>query len=544
MRLCRHACGIDVAVPSCCICVSDSRTNSRSRDGSTLGDPVMLTRKPLRHRKHALLLFASLALGACASLPHDRGRSDVIESLASTGHSFVDAGDAGSDLVLAERLSEPLDAGAAVELAWIESPRVRLTLAELGLAAADLFESGRLRNPTISGSRLGGHDGKTTIGVGVLISDLITLPARSRIGRARWQAAISDAANALLDEAAATRADYYRHVGAQQVAALREAIAEAADASAELARRFHAAGNISELQLAREEAAATVARTDAAKARAARFATRMALAERLGLAGRSNRWHTQEQLPMPPETVPDIDELLANARANRHDVAAARELLEAGEDAARLARRFRWLGDVEFGFEREREDGHRESGPTLSLQLPLFQQGQAGIARAEALRDAARERLALHELAIERDVRNGVERLATQRDVVLAYRDALIPQRETIVAREQERYNFMLIGAFELIQARQQEYDAYQSYLEAIRDYWLARTELARAVGGQLPDDGGALPAAPGVDDLLAPKATMSHDHSRPATGNSANPPARENEQREHGHHRHHGDTP
>ena len=32
----------------------------------------------------------------------------------------------------------------------------------------------------------------------------------------------------------------------------------------------------------------------------------------------------------------------------------------------------------------------------------------------------------------------------------------------------------MLIGAFELIAIKQDEYDTYQGYLEAIGDYWVA----------------------------------------------------------------------
>jgi len=42
----------------------------------------------------------------------------------------------------------------------------------------------------------------------------------------------------------------------------------------------------------------------------------------------------------------------------------------------------------------------------------------------------------------------------------------------------------MLVGAFELILAKQAEYDAYQEYVEAVRDYWVASAELERAVGG------------------------------------------------------------
>ena len=47
----------------------------------------------------------------------------------------------------------------------------------------------------------------------------------------------------------------------------------------------------------------------------------------------------------------------------------------------------------------------------------------------------------------------------------------------------------MLIGAFELLLSRQQEFDAYEAYLDAVRDYWLARNELGRAIGTALPSD-------------------------------------------------------
>ena len=471
-----------------------------------------MTRFPLLR---AAMLVPIIGLAACASLPADRGRGDVARLLAGPGEPPALADQptsAADDPELASRIAHPLDADVAVELAWRYSPRVQAHLADLGLAAADLFESGRLRNLRLSAGRMGGSDGKTTLGIGVVISDLLTAGSRARAGRQRWQAALADAAQAMLDEATATRADYYRYLGAIQVAAMRDATAEAADVSVDLARRFHAAGNISALQLAREEAAATLARTDAARARHERFAARMALAERLGLAGVSNRWRVHEQLPLPAASEPDIDTLLALAHEQRLDLAAARARQQASEHDAALARRWAWLGEIAFGFERETEDGQRESGPELAIELPLFRQGQGDRARATAASDRAAQMLARHRLAIEREVRTGVARLGTLRQIIDSYRQALIPQRETIVARELERYNFMLIGAFELIQARQQTYDAYQAYLEAIRDYWLAHGELVRAVGGHLPG-GDADTGTVSADDLLATPDATSHDH-------------------------------
>jgi cobalt-zinc-cadmium efflux system outer membrane protein len=82
---------------------------------------------------------------------------------------------------------------------------------------------------------------------------------------------------------------------------------------------------------------------------------------------------------------------------------------------------------------------------------------------------------------------------------------------EQVVRLTQERLNFMLAGQFEALLVRQQEFAAYAGYLEAVRDYWLARVELARATGSTLqpsktpPLDGPALPAD---------ESQPSHDHS------------------------------
>jgi len=43
-----------------------------------------------------------------------------------------------------------------------------------------------------------------------------------------------------------------------------------------------------------------------------------------------------------------------------------------------------------------------------------------------------------------------------------------------------------LKGAYDLLFAKQNEIAAERSYIEAWRDYWIARTELERAVGGDL----------------------------------------------------------
>ena len=134
------------------------------------------------------------------------------------------------------------------------------------------------------------------------------------------------------------------------------------------------------------------------------------------------------------------------------------------------------------------------------------------------LRQAHRQ-LAAREGEIRSDVRSGIARLQAARQTAQLYRDELLPVRERIVAETQKHYNYMLLGAFQLLQAKREEVEAAREYLEAVTAYWIAFAELERAVGGRLP--------------LSEPPAT--NDSSLPPTEGADEPSP---------HHHHGGDAP
>jgi outer membrane protein TolC len=44
----------------------------------------------------------------------------------------------------------------------------------------------------------------------------------------------------------------------------------------------------------------------------------------------------------------------------------------------------------------------------------------------------------------------------------------------------------MQVDLFELLEAKQAEFDARRDYVQALADYWIDRSELERASGGNL----------------------------------------------------------
>ena len=76
------------------------------------------------------------------------------------------------------------------------------------------------------------------------------------------------------------------------------------------------------------------------------------------------------------------------------------------------------------------------------------------------------------------------------------YRTVLVPLRERIIRQTQLEYNAMLAGVFQLLAAKRDEIDAGRGLIESLRDYWIARTDLETAVGGELPVDTPSTAAA------------------------------------------------
>ncbi|MGQ0799378.1 MAG: TolC family protein [Pseudomarimonas sp.] len=462
----------------------------------------------------------------CASLPPDHGVNSTRELLRT--RMDLDAqwppaavGESSAPVTLQ---AMPLDVETAVRIAFAHNPTIREHLARLGMGRAEIEDAQRIANPSFGYSRQKASDvagAQITRSLSLVLTDALLLPSRKRFAAADFERLQASVADALLNLAADVEAAWWNAASAAQVAAVRAVIAEAAISSAELAQRFFDAGNINRLQLAQEQAAASEARIAAARANADALHARFELAALLGLSA-SDDWRIEARLASPSSPTWDHDALVTLAIEQRLDLLAARRAVALREHALRITRQWRWMGEIELGFERESEiEGGVLRGPSLHLQLPIFNQAQAAIARAQAELDDARAALDTRVLAVANDVRLAVESLQVSHAIIESYRDALLPQREAIVAQGQQEVNFMLMGVFELLLAKQTQYVAYQEYLQAVRDYWLAEVELKRAVGGRLPVTRTATgtPMLEIESILPAPANSDAGDHSMHGSG-------------------------
>lgn len=434
-----------------------------------------------------------LTLAGCASVPADPALLNLQSTIGNRVPSAADVSrgeleEAAAAVRIAALLGAPLDLETAVRIGLLNSPRLRATYADLNIAHADVVEAGLISNPTLD-VRVRPTFNPATLanlefGIVQGFIDLLMRPARQRMATAAFAEARLRLSGEVVAFAADVRDAYFVYQAALNAQQILVDIAESTRASADLAGRFHDAGNISELRWKEE----TTAAEDADLALIGHDETiaeaRENLAVLLGL-GESGDWSIPQILPAPPmqdEAVTDLEKIALDRRL---DVAGARQGLQAALVTLETKVDWRLWKDLGIGVGAERDaDGQWSVGPEFQVALPIFNQGKPDVARAAFAVQKAQSAVRAAEVQARTDVRRAHARLTTARKRLDRYAAVVLPLKRDIVALKQKEYNYMLIGAFEVLLAKKEETTAYLDYIEAVHGYWHARAQLDRALGG------------------------------------------------------------
>lgn len=458
----------------------------------------------IRRTLRSLALALALALTACASTSPKPAQDDVGRQVeARSGHRVRFRGDSDDDKkverLIDDLLARELTADAAVRVALLSNPALQSKLEELAIGQADLVQAGLLKNPVLGFGATAWEQEHISPNLFATLEqdflDLVTLPLRKRVAATQLEATKLEVADHVLEVAAETRAAFYRLQAAEQVVAMRRLVEKAAQASGELAQRQHEAGTMNDLALNTQLGLAAQARLDRRRAESEAAVLREELNTKLGLWGKRTGWRPAPRLPEMPRQEVDLEGLEETALTHRLDVDAARRNVQALGYALSLAKTTRWTGTVNVAVEagRLRHSRRFSFGPSVALEIPLFDQRTAQIAKLEAFHRQSEADLRHLAIDVRADVRANRAKLVAARGIVDDYGAVVVPVRERIVKASQEQYDAMLLGVYQLIQAKQSEFDTYREYIEALRDYWIARSDLERAIGRRL--EGRARPS-------------------------------------------------
>ncbi len=449
-----------------------------------------------------LVVLASTAVLAvgCASSPREVPLPKADEYATAVGDGAklhwqpTSDRDTFTTRIVDSLVRAPLSLSDAVQVALVNNRGLQGEYQSLGIARAQLIQAGLLRNPTISGALKMGLDGIGNgfeFGLAQQIVSLFTIPRKKRLAAAEMEVAKHSLTASIANLIESTQVSYVAYQADIKRALIRDDIVEIARLAAEMAKRQHDAGNISNLELAAFQSGYERARLGVMIGKAELSSRREDLAKNLGLSENTESLQVSDSIADIRTDSLSVAGLEAIALGQRADLKAAElDIIRIGRQAG-IDKTEVLIPDIELGVNYEKEiSGDKNITPSLSVQIPVFDRGTAVSEASRARIRIAQEHFAELAIRIRSDVRAGVVELNTTRERALHIQNVLLPLKSKITEESQLMYNGMYIGVYQLLDAKKDELEVQQMYLDAIEQYWTAHAKLTRIVGSPLPVSG------------------------------------------------------
>lgn len=389
-------------------------------------------------------------------------------------------------------LAKGLTLDEALALALANNRRLHAGFLELGVGRADLVQAGLLKNPSLSlAFLLPSGGGRARVGADLVqsVAELWQLQEREEVARLSQDQRILDLSRFAGELIVSTKATYFEVVAAREARAV-------AEQNTALAQSVLAG-------VQRQVEVGVATKTDEGLARASLLSAelahrRQAQAEEIGkqrLAGLLSLNMDMRGVRLL-DALPGVDALagldatlVAQGQQLRLDVRSAVLAVEAAEARVRLERS-RQVPAAAVGITSERpESGSSKDflgGLTGTIELPIFDQNQAQVSRAEYRRDALARELEALSADVAAQVRAALDRAYAARETsAFAERDVL-PQAEVSATLAQRAYDLGDTTLLVVLGAQHRVLQARQDVLDARLEIARAQIEVERSVGTPL----------------------------------------------------------
>jgi len=486
-----------------------------------------------------------LALGGCATITPEAKIKESITLVEKATGQRPDWLAPWDDLPPPWDGQSVLGVDEAVALALRNNRELRADLETIGQANADLVQAGLLTNPRLNFMIMfpdgGGRSMLRSSGFPMqALQELWLIPARQDEATAALQQAVLRVADRAVDTAAEVKRLYAHIQYAQRAVELLRANMEIVEQSRRLIQTQQATGK------------ATLVEVNVALIRYLRLQSELLAMEaeyrtlkrqllnQMGFATATDTWtvtaiHELEDKVEPPSTE---QALMALAEAHRLDLRAAEWTLQAAEHRIALKRREAWP-EVTVGLSFERAAAPRSQnpsvagqignaaaqtlqgsppapgpilpfapkpremdwmvGPMIDLELPIFDQNQAQVAKAIHEYQQRWAEYDARSQAIATRVRETAVMYQQAYEQVRFFREAILPEveRNLEVVRESYRAGREEVTIF--LQIQEDVIMTRLSALAFLRDLLLNHAELERQVGGRFAPEVVEEPKTPDV---------------------------------------------
>jgi outer membrane protein TolC len=417
----------------------------------------------------------TLGLGGCVSLSADGGMSLVqgiafAELKADAVKVSTESDNAAAAERVAALLKRPLTPGATVQIALLNNRGLQASYNELGISEAQYVQASLPPSPRFGFNQLVGDlEVEITRQLVGNVLALATLPARSEIARERFRAAQLRAAEATLTLAAETRKQFYRAVAAnEQVSLITQA---------------HGSDSPDDGD------------TETAEARMKLRIERERLARLLGLwddVGYKLPLH----LPSMPSKIRSIREAEAQALRNRLDLQIAKVELDALAKSLGLTQATRFISALDLAAQNRYKSTVKDSADSVSktktitdgfvatIEIPLFDFGQARVAEAEQRYLQAANRLAEMVVNARSEAREAYHAYRGTYDLARAHQKRIAPMGRAAGIHGAAQAGDQATAPPEPAPDRQEWMNRNIKAIEARRDFWIADADLVASWSG------------------------------------------------------------
>ena len=271
-----------------------------------------------------------------------------------------------------------------------------------------------------------------------------------------------------------------------------EQVKAAAETGAELARSMVAAGNWNRLDESREQIFYPDAgRSGCPRRNCSEDAAREKLAAADGPAlGARPAFQLAERLPELPQNIESLPDVEATVLQNRIDLQMQRLQIDELRRSLKLTKATRFVNVLDAGPTRVQQGtGHEpyETGYEVSLEVPIFDGGGARVKRAQAIYAQAVDRLPQAAdrcpLADTPGLCALIARASTSRDSsATRWCRCARRSRSKICCATTPRSSVFLTCS----PTRAEQIVRIDEYIQSVRDFWIAKSELDAALARQL----------------------------------------------------------
>jgi len=385
----------------------------------------------------------------------------------------------------AQAPATPVSLDDVVALALRENPTLRAKQHEYRATRAQEITAGLRPNPTANSivEQLGSRnvDPQYTVNVGQPIELGGKRERRLASARAATRVTVAELEDTRRQVVAQVKKAFTDVLVGEATLGLANDSLRALDEVERLQRIRAEKGDISELELARIQLQRFAFERDAADARQAIAAARIALRAVVGPPALPEDFALSGDLGFR-DTPLDATALRRRALDTRPDLRAAEAARVRARADRELARANAWW-DVTPQLEYQRIGSDNTFGVGLSVPLRIFDRNQGEIARTRAevdRADALREAAAVQVLA---DVDAALSQLAVQRDKVLLLRDTYLPKAQRARDTVEFAYRRGGMSLLDFLDAQRTYRETALEHLRTLGAYWAAVYQLEAAVG-------------------------------------------------------------